>query len=474
MKPLQFGEWLPDQPSFGGKGVLVAENVYPGVMGYRPVGQFVQSVSAGPADFKGGATFVAPRGENIIIAGTATDLLRVTAGAWTSLATGYLTSGRWRFAQFGGLAIATNDANPMQKIDLTTGAVAALGGSPPTFRMLAVVKDFLVGGVLDGQANMVGWSGINNAEDWEFGQNQSDYQIMPSGGDVNGLFGGEFGLVLQRNRITRMEYVGGNEIFVFNEVSTNFGCVSPHSVIQHGQIGCFLSDNGFMMWTGAELRPIGQEKIDRYFFSAYGRSAWFAMSAAVDIQNQVFCWSMGDRIFCYHWLLDRWSVINLSAQIIFSGVTRSISLDEQDTDIGVNDDNLDYTGLPSMDDSRYLGGDPAFYVIDSSRVLGRLTGSPMAATITLPDVELVSGRETNLRAVRPDTDAVSGVTLSIASRPRLGDAVSSNAYASLRPNGDMPVRERGRYQRMSLAFAAGTDWSYAQSLEPDGVPGGRQ
>jgi hypothetical protein len=474
VKPLLFGQWLPDQPSFANQGLLEATNVYPGARGYRPVGQFVQTVPSGAADFLGGATFTSSRGENVVIAGTSSNLYRVTAGTFTSIASGYTTSGRWRFAQFGGLAIATNDSNPMQKIDLDTGIVSVLGGSPPTFRILAVVKDFLVGGVLDGQTNMVGWSAINNAEDWTFGQNQSDYNIMPSGGDINGLFGGEFGLILQRNRITRMEYVGGNEIFVINEISTNFGCVSPHSVVQHGQIGCFLSDNGFMMWTGAELKPIGSERIDRFFLSSYSRSAWESMSAAVDVKNQVFCWSMGDRIFNYHWLLDRWSVIDLAAQIVFSGVTRSLSIDEQDPDIGVNDDNLDYAGLPSMDSAQYMGGDPAFYVIDATRALGTLTGTPMAATLTLPDFELVRGRESHLKVVRPDTDAISGITLSISSRERLGDAIAYNAYSSLRPNGDMPVRERGRYSRFSLGYAAGTVWTYAQGLTPDVVPGAIQ
>jgi len=474
VKPLLFGQWLPDQPEFANPGLLVATNVYPGARGYRPVGQFVQQVSAGPADFLGGATFTAPKGENIIIAGTATDLLRVTAGAFTSLATGFTTSGRWRFTQFGGLAIATNDSNPMQKIELDTGIVSALGGSPPVFRVLTVVKDFLVGGVLDGQANVVGWSAINNAEDWTFGQNQSDYNIMPSGGDINGLFGGESGLILQRNRITRMEYVGGNEIFVINEISTNFGCVSPHSVVQHGQIGCFLSDNGFMMWDGAQLKPIGSERIDRFFLGSYSRADWSNMSAAVDIGNQVFCWSMGDRIFNYHWLLDRWTVIELAAQIIFSGVTRSLSLDETDPAIGVNDDNLDYAGLPSMDSAQYLGGDPAFYVIDDTRVLGTLTGTPMQATLTLPDFELAKGRDANLRFVRPDTDATSGVTLSVSTRDRLGDAIANNTYIDLRPNGDIPVRERGRYSRFSLEFAQGADWTYAQGLTPDLAVGSYQ
>jgi hypothetical protein len=474
VKQIPFQEWLPDQPSYNSNGILVAQNVYPGARGYRPVGQFVQTVPAGVADFKGAATFTAPRGDNVIVGGTTTNLYRVVSGAWSSIATGYNTpsSHSWQFAQFGGLAIATNGANLMQKIDLESGTVSDLGGSPPTLRVLAVVKDFLVGGVVDERANEIAWCAINNAEDWTFGQNQSDYQIMPSGGDVNGIFGGEFGLILQRNRITRMDYVGGNEIFVINEVSTNFGCVHPNTVVQHGQIGCFLSDNGFMLWDGAQLKPIGSERIDRYFRSLYGRSVWPSMSAAVDVRNQCFKWSTGDKIFCYHYLLDRWSVINQAAQVIFSGVTRSISIDEDDGVTG--DSNLDTGGLISLDDPSYQGGESAFYVINTSRVLGTLTGTPMAATLTLPDFELSRDRETNLRSIRPDTDATSGITLSISLRSRLGDAVTTTDYTSLQSNGDMPVRERGRYCRLSMTLAAGTTWTYAQGLVPDGVAGARK
>lgn len=470
---IPFGEWLPDQPSFNSKGLLVADNCYPGLQGYRPVKAFVAEIAAAPTPFLGAAAFTSPAGTISIVGGTATSLYRIFGGAWVSIGTGYSiqSGGRWRFAQFGGLAIATNGADSAQKINLTTGVASALGGIPPKMQMLAVVKDFLVGGVIDGQTNVLAWSAINNAEDWTFGQNQSDYQIMPSGGDITGLFGGEYGLILQRSRITRMEYVGGNEIFVINEISSNFGCVTPHSVVQHGQLGFFLSDNGFMKWDGAQLFPIGSEKIDRHFLAAYNRSSWQLMSAAVDTRNQVVCWSMGDRIFCYHWVLNQWSTIDIEAQIVFAGVTRSISIDETDPLVGAPDDTLDTPGLLPLDDESFKGGDSTFYVINSANVLGRLTGTPMEPTWTMPDLELFEGRETQLQWVRPDTDATTGLTLSVSCRPRLGDAFSFNDYTALQANGDMPVRERGRYTRISLSIDAGTAWTYAKGLEPVATAG---
>lgn len=437
---ITLGEWTPDRPG-DVAGLLVADNTYPGEQGYRPVKAFVAEASAGVSAFLGAAGFVSSTGVVTIVGGTATALYKLSAGAWAGIGTGYSNpvTGRWRFAQFGDLGIATNGTNPMQKIDLATGTASALAGSPPKFNMLAVVKDFLVGGVLNGATNTLGWSAINNAEAWVFGQDQSDYQVMPFGGDINGMFGGEFGIILQRERICRMDYVGGNEIFTVSEVSNNFGCASPNSVVQFGALGFFLSDNGFMMWDGAALHPIGVEKIDLYFLAAYNRAAWANMSAAVDAANKVIVWSMGDRMFCYHWTLGRWSTISLPAQIIFSGYTS---------------------------DSSSKAADGAFYVVNSSNVLGRLTGSNVAPTWTTPDLELARGREAQLSVVRPITDAISGLTLTIACRMRLGDAVAGNAYTSLQANGDMPVRERGRYTRMTLSIAAGTPWTYSQALSP--------
>jgi len=377
-----FGPYAPDKAKSGNDGILtVCEGVYPMEDGYRPVGQFVSASGALPLATKGAASFTSPSSQSLIIAGTSTSLYRSSASSWNELATGYSSQGdgRWRFVQFGGLAIATNGADVMQKIDLDTNAVAVLGGTPPKFEILAVVKDFLVGGVRNGNVMAIGWSGINDAEFWEAGQQQSDYQVLPSGGSVNGILSGEYGIILQRDRIARLDYVGGNTIFEINEVSSNIGCVTVHSVAQWGSLGFFYSDEGFMMWNG-QPTPIGRELVDRDFASRYNSSSWSSMSTAVDPVNGVVMWSMGDRIYCYSWIFQRWSIIDYDAEIIFSGVTRSISLDEQDPNFGAADDNLDGAGLPSFDSNLFNGGDPSLYVFASDHGMGTFTGTAQLAS----------------------------------------------------------------------------------------------
>lgn len=469
-----YGPFEPDQPGNLSKGLQEAINVYPAANGYRPVKAFAAAAPALPTTVLGASAFVSPRGSSILIAGTASTLYKSFANAWTALGSGFnLQQGdRWRFAQFGGLAVATNGVDPVQKVDLSSMTLSALEGNPPLIGLLAVVKDFLVGGVIDGEVNMLQWSGINDAEFWTPAVNQSDYQIMPTGGEITGLLGGEFGIILQRGRISRMTYVGDNLVFQFDEISYNVGCVSRHSVAQAGALGFFLSDNGFMMWTGAELKPIGYERVDRTFAASYDRSDWPDMSTAVDAVNNLVAWSMGDRMFVYNWVLDRWSIIEQAAEIIFSGFSRGLSLEE----LGAVYGDMDDPAMPSLDDDTLKGGDPRFYVFDASHAMGTFSGANMQATLTTGDLVLSrDSRESRVGQIRPLTDATAGITLTIGSRRRLGDTLPAIDYTYLTDEGDIPVRESGRFMRFSDKRAAAAVWTYSQGLETvEAKAGGRR
>lgn len=270
--------------------------------GYRPLGQWAEEFSAITDTPKGGASFVSPSGMPSIIVGDSAKLYKAFGSGFQQIGTGYSLQGnmRWRFAQFGSLAIATNSADPMVKIDLQTGAVSPLGGNPPKGEFLAVVKDFLVVSSPDGKGNRVRWSGINDAEWWTIAQRQSDEQILPDGGTVNGILSGEDGYILQRKAIRRMSYVGGSLIFTIDVVANNIGCVTPHSVAQFGSLGFFLSEQGWYGVEGGRIFPIGNEWIDRTFLNAYDEQDWPNMSTAIDPVNKVLMIAMPDKVWCYH------------------------------------------------------------------------------------------------------------------------------------------------------------------------------
>lgn len=465
---IPFGPYAPDKPARLNDGVTrTASGVYPMPDGYRPAGQWEQVIPALPAYPRGGSSFTSPQGVSSIIAGTQTRLYRGLTSGFAEIGSGYSVQddGRWRFAQFGGLAIATNGVDPMQKIDLADFSVSDLGGSPPRCEMLAVIKDFLVGGVVDGQINTIRWSAINNAEGWTVGLDQSDIQVFPDGGRVNGLVSGEIGLVLQRNAIRRMAYVGGNFIFTIDNTHPGVGCVSVHTLAQWGRMAWFWSDLGPMQWDGADVSLIGDEIITRELQARYSNGTWPLISTAVDPVNGIVLWACPDQIVGYHWRLQRWFTLPVVSPIIFGGVTRNISIDEQDYLVGAPDDNIDAPDLVTLDDPSFKGGDPRLYVFDGTYALGAFTGSPMAATLELGDIEPIKGARANVRECRIETDAVEGITLTLAHKERLGDAAVNDNYTAITASGDMPVRTSGRYVGPKVQIAAGTDWNHVQAIE---------
>lgn len=478
---LPFGALLPDQPAFSNPGLEIADGCIPAVKGYAPRKAFAQidSVTAGSIVLSGGS-FKAPNGTTWTFLGTATTLYTYNGAGLTAVGTGYTGSAErpWAFQIFGATVIATNGADAPQKFDLTNPAprFIPLGGTPPRLGLLGVVRDFLVGGIVNGDAQTLQWSGINNSERWNPGVAQSDFQVFPVGGSITGVLGGEYGIILQESRISLMQYSGGNTIFQFDEISANIGCIAPRSVAQFGKYTFFLSERGFMMMEGA-MPPvaIGDEKIDRTFLAGALRTGLPSMSCAVDPVQKVVVWTQPTSgtpsiWYQYNWLLDKWSTNSQGCETLWRGMTRDVTLDDAD----VYADNLDAIGSPTLDSSIYLGGDPGLFVVDNTHRLGSLTGANVAATFGFGDIELIPGRWSRIRAMRPDVDAASGLTLTINGRARLGDTVTPSNYTSLRASGDIPIRDHWRYVRPSLTIAAGTAWTNAQGMTATVEPGGRR
>jgi hypothetical protein len=83
---------------------------------------------------------------------------------------------------------------------------------------------------------------------------KSDNQIIPDGGEVRGITGGEFGLILLEKSIVRMSYVGSPIIFQFDNIARNLGCYESNSVAQWQGVTYWLADDGFYACNGETYR----------------------------------------------------------------------------------------------------------------------------------------------------------------------------------------------------------------------------
>lgn len=463
-----YGEWKPDTLPFLSNDLQLARNVYASSNGYRPVPGLSEFADALDGPFRGGASYVASDDTPRLIAGDDTDLYHLVAGEWESVLGSMAVGTFWQFAQFGDDAICVNGDDPVA-FDLLAGTAAALGGSPPTADLVAVVRDFVVLGRVDDDVNAVAWCDIGDATDWSGGQ--AGTQPLYQGGKVMGIVGGEYGLILQRFGITRMTYTGdAADPWQFDQISTNYGCVAERSIVHAGDIVFCLSDRGFVRIQGGGITPIGAEKIDRTFRETYSPDDFRKMTASVDPERTLAFWAMPYKIFCYNWTLERWTDWVLPVMAVFPSFSESVSLEQLDALYPGGLESIPY----SLDSFRFSGGVPRLTLVGINGTFNALGGPNLEAKFVTANIEMANGRKSRVRTYRPLGDAVDGISVKIEYGDRLGDTFGSETYTDLRSNGDMPVRVASRYMKTTQTIAAGSVWHYAQGAEYEFEAGGRQ
>lgn len=478
---LEFGEWLPDLPEFQNPGATEARNVYPALKSYRPIGG-LEDISSNALSGRclGAAAFKTKDGDVYVFAGDESKLYTLVGDAWAdaSNAGGYNigVDQRWRFEQFGNYIIATNGYSAPQKFDVTGGGkFEDLGGAPPTFKYLAVVRDFLVTGVVQGQGDVVRWPGINNPEFWTVGQNQADFQVLPSGGPITGVFGGEYGLIFQEKKITRMTYVGVPAIFQFDVIEENHGCWEPNSAAQYGKWVFYLSHNGFYFCDGTMAQPIGDQKVDRYFWNDADQQYLFNMTAAIDPINKLVVWAYAgqghsngqpNKLLIYNWSIQRWSRAEVAVEYLMTAMSPGYTLEDLD-DVNESLDDLPF----SLDSNAWKGGKLLLGAVGTSHRLQGFTGANLAATIETLEGEPVPGTRTRVRFTMPMVNATSA-TVQLGHRCRLADSVTWDAAVAVDARGRAATRAYDRYFRARVNIPASATWSHAQGVDFITFPGG--
>lgn len=457
---LSLPAYLPDQTINSGV-LLEATNVYPLTDGYGPVRAFVGISDETPASFKGGASFVADDGTSYLLVGTANGLARYASGSWTDLVVGMSVTDQWRFAQFGNYAIGVNGQST-KVVDLIAGTASTLTGAP-TGKSIAVVGDYVVIAQDTNDLLSVFTSDINDHTRWvpDTGATQ---QPQLTGGEVMGLAGGEYGVILQRRRIVRMSRTGDAiNPFEYDEITDNIGCASRGSVAQYGRSVFFLSDQGFMALEDGQVTvPIGAEAVDRTFQAIVPPEDYERIYSAVDPKRKLVVWCVPGSpgsLWIYNYVLKRWTVAELNVDAVFSGFTSSETLE------GVSATYSDLDAMAfSLDDPRFSGGAPQFYVVQSGKV-GALAGDTLNSVLQMGFEPFGSGDIARLRHIRPVTDCTGGLGMEADVRARLGDVAKVKKAGSLRTSGTMPIRASGRYAKLRWEFEAGSIWSYAQGAE---------
>jgi hypothetical protein len=469
---IDFGEWMPDQAGITG-ALQEAYNVVPQAIGYAPL--------PNTADFSGNASenltnLFATKygGTTTVFASGTTKLFKFDSNDLSldnvSKSGGYTTADRFYFVQYGQKLIAANGNSKLQAWDLGSSTTFDdLSADAPTAKFVTVVRDFVVAANTASAPNTVYWSDINDETDWTPSDtSQSDSQTIPDGGDIRGITGGEFGIVLLEKSIVRMSYIGSPLFFQFDTIAKNIGCYEANSVAQHGNMTFFLSDDGFYMTDGQAVMPIGAEKVDRYFYTFVDQSKISKMSAAVDTVRKIVMWQFTDifaqkRLIIYNWQSKKWSYGETSTDYLASSASAGVTLEALDT-FGTMD-----SIQTSFDDRLWAGGKFVMSGVEGTKIV-TFTGQPKTGYITTGD--LGNGNQSIVMLAKPKIDTGSA-SVSVASRALLSEVPSFGTPVVADAENRVSLRSSGKWHRIRV-YPSGANWKNAVGVEVDLVSqGGR-
>jgi hypothetical protein len=470
---ITFGEWTPDQPGIT-NGLRRAENVYSKAVGYGALPTVVNysaSASENLNNVVAGKTTV---GATLVFAGGSTKLFKLDAADLSldnvSKSGNYTTptDQRWRFTQFGNVIIAANGQAKIQGYNLNSASLFAdLSADAPDARYVTVVRDFVVSGHQTNYYNRVQWSALGDESSWATSATtQADFQDIPDGGSIVGVTGGEFGLILMDRSIHRMSYVGSPLVFQFDNISRNLGCYEANSVIQYGGTTFFLGDDGFYACDGQNVVPIGNEKVNRFFFDNVDEGTLYLMSAAVDPTKKLIIWAYAsnssataDSLLIYNYQTQRWTSGTTTVDRIASTSTPAVTLEGMDT-YGTLE-----TILTSFDSRVWLGGRLQLAGVDGAKIV-TFSGANATAYLETGDIE-VPGSTSSITLVKPTVEGGSG-SVALLSRRLLTESTVFGSQTAADAENRVSVRGIGRYHRLQLTPTG--SWTSAVGMDIDLSP----
>jgi hypothetical protein len=467
---VNFGEWTPDQPGLT-NGLRRAENVYSKLVGYGGIPTVVDYSAAASENLNNVVAGKTSAGATTVFAGGSTKLFKLDSSDLSldnvSKSGNYTTPAdqRWKFTQFGNVIIAANGQARLQGYNLNSSTLFAdLAADAPEARYVTVVRDFVVSGYQSSYQNRVQWSALGDESSWtNSATTQADYQDIPDGGSVVGVTGGEFGLVFMDRSIHRMSYVGSPLVFQFDNISRNLGCYEANSIIQYGGTTFFLGDDGFYACDGQNVIPIGNEKVNRYFFDNVDEGTLYLMSAAVDPAKKLIIWAYAsnssatpDSLLIYNYQTQRWTSGTTSVDRVASTSTPAVTLEGLDT-YGTLE-----TILSSFDSRLWLGGKLQLAGVDGAKIV-TFTGANATAYLETGDIE-IPGSTSAITMVKPIVDDGSG-SVALLSRRLLTESTVFGSQTAADSENRVAVRGIGRYHRLQLTPTG--SWTSAVGMDID-------
>lgn len=479
---IPFAELAPDIANHNTEALKVADNVIPVANGYASINEaesmgFGMATSSVPA--RGGWNYRHPSifgfGDRFI--GVCDSIPKIYSNGTdiTGVGLADVASADWDLWDFvewdddliiiGAARIETVSASDI--FSQTATSTAALGGSPPAARTGDKVRQHLVlGSTYESSTfyySRVWWSAFGDPEGWESGTNLAGFEDLDDGGEIMRIVGGEYGLIFQTDKITRMNYLGAPSVWEFDPVENVRGTYFGHSVVQVGNDVYFYGQDGFYrLIDGQKAQPIGAGRIDNWFrdnfYGLYNKDDQKQIKGAYDAGTNSIWWffnsktnstAVSDRVIIYNISIDRWSTATMDCEAAYSRrqISETVAAEnrKEEFSIGIIKDDVSTA-------SNHF----------------RLSGDDLAAVIETGDIFDEKSR-TLVQQARVFADGTWSLKL-ITKDDELSDTESTGSAISAEGGGNYPCDSEARYHR--LQWTSSSDWSEASGFAVDQVPAG--
>jgi hypothetical protein len=415
-----------------------------------------------------GARYVGTR----ILAGTSTKLYELSGTTWSDVSRGgnYSAGVTWSFLKFGTVYVATNGANVIQTS--TSGAFADQATAPQAYVICSVTSSG--GGFVLAFNTIDGTYGTSNDRWWCCAVNDvTSWTPSVATQATTGRLIGEEGPIVAAERVSGDtvvafkanamyvgRYVGPPAVWQWREI-VGYGCVGPKALCSIDDGVFFVSKDGFYIYDGSALKPIGVGKVKEWW-------------------RDLFKWRGTSP-------LDK-------VQVVYQKATRRVRIFYPNSSVDYNNECLVYSldGDNFGKDAMPAGGiDTAFVMppdFNETWVVVRTTeainaqGGPAGSGYSLASFitgytgsdGIVSSMDGLLLRYeqKPKTSVTKpSCAVYVATASGVAGSLSSSVYSNDLPMGatDMfDLRLKGRWFSASVSFAAGDQYEWAKlvGVEP--------
>lgn len=332
-----------------------------------------------------------------IIAGTATKLYELSAGAWVDVSrAGNYNGGadtRWSITQFGDATIAANRADTIQRS--TSGAFADIATAPKAEIVFTVGAFVMALNLNDGIEKPDGWACSAAYDDTSWTpslatQATAGRLVATAGRLTAGARMGEYAVAYKQRSIYLGQYVGAPTVWNWIQVpGGDAGCVGKEAICDIGGAHFFVGDDNMWIFDGTRPIAVADGTVRQWFYDHCNPQYRYRTICTFDRQkNLVWVFfpsnssSTPDSAIVYHIVGKRWGIANRAIEAALNYVAPGVTID------GLPGYSATIDGLApySFDSQFWLAGGRSMAFFDTTHQLQSLTGVSVGASMTTGEV----------------------------------------------------------------------------------------